>query len=216
MEKKLQIYCILILGFGCFANLLSAQNEGYEKVRDVTDFRRQMEAITLNTITIRSEFVQEKQLSFMEEPIVSSGQFFFKKEQKIRWEYQQPFSYTVILNDNNLMINDEGHIHQIDLKGNKTFQEINTTIHHSLQGNIWSNSKDFVPVLWENENFYLIELTPQTKEIKTYLTKINVFFDKKSYQLAKVLMMEKDGDFTKITFQRQKINEPIKDELFRL
>lgn len=216
MKKKIFNIWILITFLGLFSTTSFAQKVGFKKVIDETTFREKMEAVTKSTKCISSDFVQEKQLSFMEEPILSEGQFFFKKEQKIRWEYQQPFSYIVILNGSDLLINDEGHKNEIDLKGNKTFQEINATINNSLQGNVWGDSKDFTPILFENDNLYLIQLTPETAQVKEYLTKIEVFFDKKTYQLERVILFENGGDFTKISFKNHEINGEIENTLFKL
>jgi len=211
MIKYFAISIILFSGIHLFA-----QKDGFSIVQNEEAFRQKMEEITQTTQTIYSDFSQEKQLSFMEEPIVSSGQFFFKKEQKIRWEYQKPFSYIVILNDSELLINDEGHQNKIDLKGNKTFQEINTTINNSLQGNVWGANEDFKPILLENQQLYLIQLTPQTAQMKEYLSKIEVYFNKKSYQLEKVILFENGGDFTKISFKNRQINKAIGEEKFKI
>lgn len=216
MKNSKRNSAILMLALGFFSMPIFGQNIVFKKVENEATFRQKMEETTLSTYSISSEFVQEKQLSFMEEPIVSTGQFFFKKEQKIRWEYQQPFSYIVILNGSDLLIDDEGHTNEIDLKGNKTFQEINTTINNSLQGKVWGNTKDFTPILLENETLYLIQLVPQTAQMKAYFTKIEVFFDKKTYQLEKVILSENGGDFTKIAFKNRIINEEIRDALFKL
>lgn len=216
MKKNMRNILLLFLVFWLFSGTLTAQKKGFQKVADETSFRKKIESVTLSTKSIASDFVQEKQLSFMEEPIISQGQFYFKKEQKIRWEYQQPFSYIVILNGSNLIINDEGHTNEIDLKGNKTFQEINATINNSMQGNVWGDSKDFTPTLFENKELFLIQLFPETAQMQEYLTKIEVFFDKNTYHLEQVILFENGGDFTKISFKNRRINKGVKEELFKL
>lgn len=216
MKNNQRYFVAFIMIWGLFVSPIFAQKTGFEKVENEADFRQKMEETTLTTHSIKSDFVQEKQLSFMEEPILSEGQFFFKKEQKIRWEYQQPFSYIVILNGSELLIDDEGHTNEIDLKGNKTFQEINATINNSLQGNVWGNADHFEPVLLENGGLYLIQLLPQTAQMKEYFTKIEVYFNKKNYQLEQVILFENGGDFTKIVFKNSVINGEVKEALFRL
>ena len=42
--------------------------------------------------TLRSNFVEEKHLSLLDQPIRSEGIFLFNKNtQKLRWQYQKPF-----------------------------------------------------------------------------------------------------------------------------
>ena len=216
MAKK----CILLTASLLLAlflpRLMHGQKDGFSKVMDETSFRQKMVEITNETNAISSNFVQEKQLSFMEEPIVSEGQFFFRKDQKIRWEYESPFKYLVILKGSELLINDEGHINEIDLKNNKTFQEVNATINNSLQGNVWGDTKDFAPTLYQNNTQFLIQLMPLTDQMKSYLTKIEVLFNKDDYQLEEVIMYESGGDFTKISFLNRTINPSIPDAVFEL
>ncbi|MFC2102613.1 outer membrane lipoprotein carrier protein LolA, partial [Bacteroidota bacterium] len=45
------------------------------------------------TVTISSDFTQEKEMSILNDKITSTGKFYFKKDRLLRWEYEHPFSY---------------------------------------------------------------------------------------------------------------------------
>lgn len=208
------ITSFLIFSFLINFSLLSQTN--FQIVSDNTHFQSKMLELESSTQTLQSDFEQEKHLSFMQEPIITKGNFYYKKDKKLRWEYIEPFEYIVIMNGPNLIINDEGHKNEIDLKSNKTYQEINEVISKSMKGEIQSNNDQFDTVLRENNEMYLLELTPKTKKIKEYMTQIQVYFDKKDWLLSKVILKEQGGDWTKINFSNKKVNHTIGEYLFQL
>lgn len=212
--KKISILVFALISM-C-TNFLEAQQDSFQKVEDESGFKSKIEAVSNSTNTIVSDFVQEKHLSFMEEGIVSSGQFYYKKDKKLRWEYSEPFNYLVILNGSQLLIDDEGRKNNIDLKSNKTYQEINDVIGNSLHGKIVSDDDRFSHELKENQKFYLIEMTPKMEELKDFLIGIDVYFDKKDLTIAKVIMHEPGEDYTQISFSNKRINEEVEEVKFSL
>ena len=86
--------------------------------------------------TISCDFIQEKEMSMIKEKIVSTGKFYFKKEKMLRWEYLQPFTYQIIIINDQISINDENKVNRFNVQSNKIFQEINHIILGSI-GEHW-------------------------------------------------------------------------------
>lgn len=210
--RKLVLPPILLLVFA----LSTIAQTGFKKMTDTKAFEQKVNSIAEQTETIQCDFVQEKSLSFMTDKIVSEGRFFFKKEEQLRWEYTDPFSYIIILNDGKLMIDDEGNQNEINLKSNKTFQEINQLLTRSLQGDVLSQSDKFSYEIMEGEKQYLVKLTPTDQKMKEYMTRIDVYFDKADMMVAGVDMHEQSEDMTSIRFSKRKINESVPADMFRL
>ena len=95
------------------------------------------------------------------------------------------------------------------------FQGINDMMLNSVQGNVLDH-KQFKITYFENENYFLVELQPKEKEMKTYLKRIDMYFDKKDYTVSKLIMTELSDDYTLIEFNSKKINEVISDAQFIL
>ena len=55
-----------------------AQYPGYTQVADLAKFKTEFVTATQKTHTIKSNFIQEKNLSMLSEKIVSKGKFWFK------------------------------------------------------------------------------------------------------------------------------------------
>src|SRR6516165_1308618 len=97
-------------------------------------------AASQKTNSIRSEFVQEKSLSMLDEKMISRGRFFFKKENRVRMEYEKPFSYLMIINNNQVFIRDGEKENKISAKSNKTFSQINRIMIDCVQGTMLTNT----------------------------------------------------------------------------
>src|SRR4026207_213357 len=83
---------------------LSAQYAGYSPVPDAAKFKIDFSEATKKILSIKSDFVQEKNLSMLSEKIISKGKFWFKKENQVRMQYSQPYPYLMILNKDKVFI----------------------------------------------------------------------------------------------------------------
>src|SRR4051794_4695121 len=61
---------------------------------------------SLATTSIQADFKEEKYLSFLKDPEKSSGMFYFKKADRMRWEQQVPFKYIILINGDKLRVQD--------------------------------------------------------------------------------------------------------------
>ena len=149
----------------------------------------------------------------MEEVLVSAGKFLFKKENKVKWEYIEPITYAIIINQNRFIINNDGKISEFDTESNKLFKEINSMIVMAIQGN-FVDDPDFKANFYEDKNKYLAILKPQNELLVDVLTTIEIYFLKEDLSVAEVKFIEPGDDFTKINFSNRKVNIEISDKQF--
>jgi outer membrane lipoprotein-sorting protein len=194
----------------CFAK---AQPAGYVTVKDVAAFKSQFAAASQKINSIKADFQQEKNLSMLSDKIISKGKFWFKKENKVRMEYTQPFQYLMILNNNNIYIKDGQKENKIAASSNKLFQQVNKIVVDCVRGTAFSNT-DFKVNVFESKTTYLIELTPVAKNLQQIFKSINVITDKKDYSVNTIVMNEVSGDNTTIHFINKEINTNLNDALF--
>jgi len=204
---SLFIFCLLFSG-GVFA-----QYDNMKPVADVEAVKTKLEKAATQTNDIFAEFVQEKNLSVLEEVIVSKGTFHFKKENKVRWSYVSPFKYLIVINGQKMYINDEGKEKQYDVKSNKMFREINKVVVGTVQGNLFKNA-DYKSEFFENAGYYLVKMVPADPKMREFLEEINLYFDKKDLTVSRLKMMEQGGDFTVVNFTGKKVNAGIPDQQF--
>jgi len=208
MRKIILVIALLITGYS-----VKAQLAGYTPVADLPKFKEQFAAIAKKTVTIKSDFVQEKNLSMLSEKIVSKGGFWFKKDNLLRMEYFKPFDYLMILNGDNMYIRDGQKESRVSTKSNKLFQQINKIIMGCVQGTVFDNT-DFITKVYENKNTYLVEMSPAGKVLKEFFKTIDVIIDKSDYEVNTIEMNENSGDNTIIRFTNRAINIDIPNEIF--
>ncbi|MBS1934925.1 MAG: outer membrane lipoprotein carrier protein LolA [Bacteroidetes bacterium] len=192
-----------------------AQYPGYSHVNDIAKFKEAFSAASQKTTSIKSDFIQEKNLSMLSEKITSKGKFWFKKDNLVRMEYNQPFQYLMIINKNNVFIKDGQKENKVSTTSNKLFQQINKITVDCVQGTALDNT-DFKFSVFENEKNYLVELTPVAKNLKEYFKSITIFVDKKDYSVNKLDMRELSGDNTVISFINKELNVTIPDAQFAI
>ncbi len=191
-----------------------SQND-YRPMEDVEAFRSSMISASENSLSIASDFEQMKHLSFLEEDVKSRGIFYFQKENKLRWEYSDPFYYLIIFNNDTVLIQDENNTNVYDAASGKMFRQINEIMLSMVNGSILE-SDDFEFEYFEKPSSYKLELRPLDENMKEFLSKIHLFINKKDMTVDELLMLEKSGDYTRIRFINKRLNEEIPQHTFDL
>lgn len=205
-------FVLLILGIVCTVN---AQYPGYKQLSNTELFHKNFAVASRSISTIKSDFIQEKNMSLLAEKIVSKGNFYFRKENAVRMEYTQPFQYLMIINGNNIYIKDSQKENKISAKSNKLFQQVNKIIIDCVNGKALQ-SNDFNVKVFEGNTDYLAELSPADKNLKSFFSHINMIIDKKDYGVLRIEMHEPSGDDTRIRFVNRLLNTPLADALFAI
>ena len=197
-----------------FPALLPAQNNFRPADNPQTEIEK-LEEISKNTETVKSRFVQYKQLSVLENTIESRGIFMFKKPGKVRWEYQSPYPYLILMNKGRMTVKEEGKVQEFDTESNRMFKEINDLMLSMLSGEILNNPH-FDTEIKENSEQILAVLTPRKKELKQMMQSIEMYFNKNTYVITEIKIPEASGDYTRIVFKNRQNNIPLSESEFIL
>jgi len=206
---------LLIVLFLVTASPCTRAQEGYSLMQDNAQFRDKMAESTAATSSITSDFVQVKQLSFLEEDVKSRGKFYFRKENMLRWEYTEPYRYLIIFNHDSILIRNDDKTNIYDAASGRMFREINNIMLSMVNGTILDDN-DFVFEYYENDRAYKLALTPLDVNMKEFLSEIHLFINKENYSVDELMMIEHSGDFTNIRFMNKRLNEDIPDHIFDL
>lgn len=183
----------------------------------ITEEKQISERISDNATSMKTmacNFEQVKELSFLNDKSISKGLLFYKKPNKIRWEYKHPYSYIFIMNGEKVILQSENNKSEINLNSSKQFQQISKIILGGVSGNGLMNSEDFHTFFYTSNEDYKLQLQPLKKEIKSLFNQINLFVNKGDGSINKVEMIEKTGDKTIIRFLSMKRNTALNDEVF--
>ncbi len=197
--------------------LLPALSVGQElkPMADTSAFVKGLDQFSESTQTIQGDFIQEKKLKMLNDKVISKGKLYFKKENKLRWEYDEPFSYIIALNNGKVMMKDEGKVTGYDAGTNKLFLELNDILITCINGNIF-RSKKFSFRFLETDKSNVAEMTPLNSAMKNFIDRIVLYFDKTDFTVSKVEMMEPSQNSTIIFFKNKKLNADIPEKYFIL
>ncbi len=175
-----------------------------EEKNGLDQYARQMDTVQ----TLQSNFVEEKHLSLLNQPIQSQGTFIFdKKIQSLRWQYQQPFETGFLIEKNN--------VYRLQGQEKKPVSNAMGRMFISEMV-VWLTldfdklKKDYSITLNGKE----ISFVPQSKEHKI-IKKITIKLDEKDDRVVtQVKMEEPSGDFILWKFNHTQINPKLPAEAF--
>ena len=199
-----------------FQLMIAQSSNGQDTLNSMKDpeaFRKNMLESAARITNISSDFIQLKHLSFLEEEVESQGVFYYQKEDKLRWEYKDPFFYLIIFNGDNILIQDDNKTNVYDAASGRLFKEINNIMITMVDGSILE-SDNFQISYFEKPGNYILELIPKDENMKEFLARILIYIEPVNYTADELFMIERSGDFTQIRFVNKQLNEDIPQHIF--
>jgi outer membrane lipoprotein-sorting protein len=190
-----------------------AQSDVYTSLPKNDEFAASLQEFSKKLTTIQCDFTQVKKLQYLEVDLESSGKFWFQSPDKVRWEYQDPYHYIVLLNQGKLNLISDNNENEVDMRSNEIFEEINTLIISAVSGNIFNNPSYSVNA-FENDRYYKIEMNPLSSSIAMMIEQMELYFDKKNLSVSKIKMIEPSSDYSLISFTNQQFNESLPEHIF--
>lgn len=215
--NSLIIFVFAIVSYSATYNIPQNKSEvnTFVKIKNPDNIKQKIIAKANSTVNIHSDFTQEKHLDLFEEVIKSEGEFYFEKPNSIRWQYNTPISYTIVLSRNKVQIKDDESLKEYDMDSNPIFKEINKLLLNSLNGEVL-NSKDFKVEYFSNNSEYMTRLLPQNTAMTDVLNNIEIYFNKIDFGVIGIRLNENTDDYTLIKFTQRIINGQIPDHTFKL
>ena len=182
----------------------------------VAQVRQRINAAASKMNTMQCDFVQTKRMKLLSKEMQSKGIMYFKRPNKLRWQYTAPYDYTFILNGDKVQIKSSKSTKNIDVQGNKMFRQITNIILRSITGGGLKSSADFTVELYKTDKDYFAKLYPKKKELKQIYRLIEIHFNSPLTMVNMVKMEEKTGDVTIVKLTNIKPNATINEKMFDL
>jgi len=202
----------IFLAFVLILNSLNALAQEFKPASNPDKILADLRKSSLATSSIQADFREEKYLSFLKEPEKSSGVFYFKKADRMRWEQQTPFKYIILINGDKLRVQDGSKEKNVGAAGRMAGQIKQVML--GLVNGEFQESKAFTQVCMESSDQYMVVLTPTNKRMRSVYSKINLVFSKSNLRLKELTFFEKGGDKSVMKFQNEKFNQPIAESVF--
>jgi outer membrane lipoprotein-sorting protein len=204
---------VLLLGMLLWPVFLTAQYQEATKEQE-NEIVRGMTQAAGGMTTMQGDFVQVKELSFMDDKITSEGKMYYKKTDKIRWEYTKPYPYVFSMDGLAVHMTSGDRTNTVPVKSSRMFGEISKIMVGGVSGSGLVGSPDFDARFMVGKDGYEIILTPKKKEVKDLFSSVRLYVGKADNRVRSVELVEKSGDRTVITLKNVQVNVAINDDLF--
>ena len=194
--------------------LISLNFSAQEKteLKDTHVLKNKLEKQAKETSSIIADFTQEKFLSFMSEPQLTKGLFYYQQSDKMRWQQNSPFNYVLLINEGTVRIKDSGKEKNV-AGANKMMGKINDLMLGLINGEIFDN-KAFTSKYFSTKDYYVVELIPKNKRLKSIFNSIELSFSKTTTRLKTLTFFESSGDRSVMKFFNEKFNQKIQESIF--
>lgn len=203
----------MILAFFSVLSVTGQTKLTKEQEKDVLE---KMEKSSNALHSLQCDFVQSKRMKILNKDMISKGVLYFKKPDKIRWQYTTPYDYTFIMNGDKVQIKSTKSTKNIDIQGNKIFRQVTSIILNTITGGGLKNSPDFDVELFRLNDVYFAKMRPKKREVMQVYSSIEVYFNASLTMVESIKMIEKSGEYTVVKLISPKVNNPINENVFKV
>jgi outer membrane lipoprotein-sorting protein len=185
----------------------------YSVISDLLLYLRKQ---TSSISTIKTDFVQEKDLAIFKKKIALKGRIYLQKPYRIAWHVDEPIKYTVLITDKFIRQWDEDtdEVQEISISGNNIFRNVIDQLTVWFSGNYISLLENY-DVRIRKQFPYVLEFIPKEKSIVNKVMKsITVMFREDARYLKQIEFQEISGDSTVIILENTVLNAPLDDNYF--
>lgn len=179
------------------------------------EFLKRFEVKSKAMKSIQSNYVQEKHMKQLKEPLTSSGVFYFAEPLNIRWEQVMPVSNVIVLTKDSVMIKGKEKTTLNAVRSNPFYAQLQKMMNGIINGSILE-SKDFEMELQQNQKQFLAKLIPQSRRLKKAMKKIELIFNHATLHLESMAIYDKSGDYSITYFKDVIENQSIPTQKFEL
>jgi len=208
--RKILLSCLLVFLSPCLPMMGQTKLTAEQQKQIVEKIDKASSAMK----TMQCDFTQTKRMKMLSKDMQSKGVMYFKRPDKLRWQYTSPYDYTFIMNGDKVQIKSMKSTKNIDVQQNKMFRQITNIILSSITGGTLRTSADFTVELWQQDKSYFVKLYPKKKELKQLYQYLEIWFDPALTKVSTVKMMEKTGDMTIVNLLNTKYGVTINEKLF--
>lgn len=205
MKMKNKIL-ILLLSLFCLP--------GYAQQALQEEFLAALKARNTGIETIRCDFTQVKHNTMLAQDAASAGEFYFKRPGKLALLYDKPAGDRIVMGDTEFLIVAGGSRSVVKIAANPLFLQMQQVFTACFSGNIAALCTDGVFRCEKGRGTYTVEIVPESKRARRYISKIVLVFSMKDMLLDELRMEEPSGNFTQYRFTARQTNLPVPDSRF--
>lgn len=180
---------------------------------EIKEFQEQVLSRARELKTLQADFDQQKKLEMINGEAQSKGKVYYQEPQWLKWEYSQPYLYSVLFRDGQLYIDDEGNKSIQPAGTNSLIEKLGKLVSGSLNGNLLQEAENLNVTYYRDGGSIFASVEPLDEKLSRLFREILLEFDQQ-YLIRSIQLNEDSGDFTLIQFTDVRINQPIDPLVF--
>jgi outer membrane lipoprotein-sorting protein len=168
--------------------------------------------------TLKTDFVQEKNLAIFKRKIIMRGRIYLQKPNTIAWHVDKPVKYSVLITDTAIRQWDEDtdQVQEIPFSKNPVFKIVLNQLTTWFSGNYGSLLNEYTVKVMQQQPYVFEFMPKETNFSRKVVKSITVTFREDEKYLEKIKIQEMSGDSTTITFEHTVIDVPIDSRFFEV
>ena len=171
-----------------------------------------------NFRSLKTDFVQEKDLAMFRKKIVLWGRIYMQKPGRLAWHVDKPVKYSVVITDKAIKQWDEdtNRVQEMSLSKNPIFKNVVNQLSVWFSGEYGGLvAENNVSVLQQHP--LVLEFAPNEKNMARKMIKsITITFRDDEKYLKKIKILEMSGDATTIEFSNTLLDVPLESSFFEV
>ena len=166
-----------------------------------------------NIQSVKAEFLQERHLQILKDPLISEGRFLYLVSGSLRWEYLSPLQSVMLQKGDSIRLYhfSEGAWKQDMAQGVEARRMVLAEMSQWLQGR-FDESKIFSHSYFQGPPGRIL-LTPK-EGINRFILSIEIVLSDRPGVIDRVEITEPGGSVTRIAFRNVEINASLPSRLF--
>jgi outer membrane lipoprotein-sorting protein len=210
--------CILFFYAGaCFGSEFK-KDRSSQTFQDAAELLARLGKKTSDFTTLKTEFIQEKNLALFEDKLVLKGRIYLRKPNMIAWHVDHPVRYSVLITDKLIRQWDAetDKVREISLSKNPVFQGVLGQLTVWFSGEYAGLLKDYAVRIVRQEPVVL-ECSPRETNIsRKVIRNITIAFREDRVYPQKITIHEQNGDTTTINFVNTVVNPLLDESVFEV
>lgn len=215
----IRIFAIFLLIFLNVTFVYSQDSQVSEKTRtDLNAVLSRLEKKMSGIRTLKTGFVQEKELAVFKQKVVLKGTIYIEKPAHLAWHVNEPMKYIMVIFQNMISQWDEdtNKVQKISLSKNPAFEAAIGQMREWFSGAYTPLLKEYEIMLLK-ENPASLKFTPRAATFAGNVIKsVTVDFRKDEQYINRIFIEEKSGDTTNLSFIDTHLNIPLEDSVWKV
>ena len=178
---------------------------------DLYEVLHRLEDKTSEIRTLKTEFVQEKELAVFKKKIILKGMIFLRKPELFAWHIIEPLCYSMVIKGDILSQWDENtkKTQKISLSKNPAFQVAISQMKDWFSGKYTSMTENYNIIILKRKPVSLIFIPKINTIVSNVIESVRVIFRDDERYIHQIYIKEKSSNSTLLTFVNTQLNTPL-------